>query len=155
LSKSKGASRTRFFPSRSMVLLEIDTDIYPDDAVMGAAYVFIDRCYVRLEKAGQDRKKIVVRLKAKNETGRHGLEELAGGFENELLHQAWRIRLEQSRGRLREYILARALLTAQDDDSEEETRGEHIGQEPGDYLEDPLGIAVPWEEKFGKDGKGG
>ena len=46
-------------PSR--VELALDEGAFPRDAVYGAAYTFIDRCYVRLHRPAEGRIAIVLR----------------------------------------------------------------------------------------------
>ena len=43
--------------------VELDETLYPKDAIYGAAYVFIDRCYVHLDRAGDGRIKVTLRGK--------------------------------------------------------------------------------------------
>ena len=69
------------------IAIEFEEGLYPKDAVYGAAYVFIDRCYVHLDRKGD--RQITVRLKGKRGVAMDG-EALAGEFENELLGQAYR-----------------------------------------------------------------
>ena len=37
------------------VAIELDESLYPKDAIYGAAYVFIDRCYVHLDRVADKR----------------------------------------------------------------------------------------------------
>lgn len=151
---------------RGTAVIEVETRLYPLEAVLGAAYVFVDRCYLRVERAGRGR--LAVRLKRKEGAApdREALEALVGEFENELLHHALRDRLQRTRGRLREYLVARALLSAEEEpprpapggDRKARAAGAADGSSPlerdgpgDDYLDDPLGIAVPWEERYGGD----
>jgi len=153
---------------RGTAVVEVATRLYPLEAVLGAAYVFVDRCYLRVERAG--RGCLAVRLKSKEgPVAREALEALVGEFENELLHHALRDRLQKTRGRLREYLVARALLTAEESrvlpepaedrrDAPAAAGGAPAPDSAGggdDYLDDPLGIAVPWEERYGDKAKGG
>lgn len=119
---------------------------YPMDAVYGACYVFIDRCYVWLDKA--DEKRLQVVLRGKETLDRAALEALAGEFMNELLHQVLRLRLARRTGKVREMIIGRALYAAESP-AEEYVFEEDLEGTDADYLDDPLGIAVPWEEKYG------
>ncbi|MDY0000456.1 MAG: His-Xaa-Ser system protein HxsD [Polyangia bacterium] len=122
---------------------------YPMDAVYGASYVFIDRCYVYLDKKG---KGIEVVLRGKEPLDDEALEALCGQFANELLHQVLRARLAKRSGKVREMIVGRALFSAEGSgagfEGELEDDFDDFGDED-DYLDDPLGIAVPWEEKYG------
>lgn len=127
----------------------VDPSVYPVDAVMASAYVFIDRCYVFLDK--RDDGKIHVALTAKSGTSEDELRVLAGELQNELLAQALRRRIAARHERVRETIIARALFGAAP-----VVPAEPAGLDPkfipaadDDYLDDPLGIAVPWEEKYG------
>ena len=125
---------------------------YPMDAIYGASYVFIDRCYVYLDKKAKD---VEVVLRGKEPLDKESLEALAGQFSNELLHQVLRARLAKRTGKVREMIVGRALFSAEgeqegygfDDDFDDLGDEGDLGAD--DYLDDPLGIAVPWEEKYG------
>lgn len=125
----------------------VNQRIYPLEAIYAAAYVYLDRCYVLLDKQGKDR--ISVRLKSRPECARKEFDEIVGEFENELVNQALRLKIAKRTEKIREAIIHRALFSAMPEsldlslDDEDDT----------DYLEDPLGIAVPWEDKFGKESK--
>ena len=124
------------------ITLDLSLRLYPLDAVYGACYQLIDEAYLYLDQTTSGR--ILVRITAKTSDTRDALENLAGRFTNELLHQVLRMRLDRQTGRVRDMIVGRALLAA------EPLIGPapDIAQGPDDYLDDPLGIAVPWEEKF-------
>ncbi len=125
---------------------EIDEKIYTRGVVVSAAYLFLDRCYVRLESA--PKKHIVVQLKGKRKTAKARLRALADEFGNELMHQLMREQVAEKTDGLREILVGRALLSAvpmEDEGSLPES------EEEQDYLDDPLGIAVPWEEKYGDE----
>lgn len=125
----------------------VNQRIYPLEVVYAAAYVYLDRCYVLLDKAGKD--KISVRLKSRPDCARDEFDTVVGEFENELINQALRLKIAKRTEKVREAIIHRALFSAMPEsldlslDDEDDT----------DYLEDPLGIAVPWEDKFGKESK--
>ena len=129
------------------VVVPVDTTIYPLDAVYGAAYVFLDRAYVVLEK--DKAATIRVSLTSKTPATREALMAHGGEFVNELLNQAIRANLDESARKIREYIIVKS----------------HYGRDTGGTMdieglldqtlkeafdEDPLDIAVPWEEKYGK-----
>ncbi len=111
------------------------------EAVYGTAYVFVDRAYLFLENKGKD--KIEVSLKGKKKLNPKKLEELKGEFLNELLNYSFRIKLVRGNKKIRDYIISQALLSAVGGESQE-------SEEEMKYEDDPLGIAVPWEEKYGK-----
>ena len=125
------------------VSLELDEDLYPRDAVQGAAYVFLDRAYVFLERAGGAR--IRVRLKAK---GSADGAVLAGEFENEALAQAYRRRIAADNRAFIEGVASRALSGAAGPPGLDDLLAMDIG--PDTAFDDPLGIAMSWEEKYAK-----
>jgi His-Xaa-Ser system protein HxsD len=129
------------------VRVEFDESLYPKDAIYGAAYVFIDRCYVHLDRAGDRR--IQVTLKAKRSGA--DTQALAGEFQNELLGQAWRRQIVEENRQLIESITTRALGGAAGPPGLDELLAMDIGEETA--FEDPLGIAMSWEEKYKKKGK--
>ena len=129
------------------VRVEFDEGLYPRDAIYGAAYVFIDRCYVHLDRVADQR--VQVQLKAK----KPGLDSqaLAGEFQNELLSQAWRQRIVEENRQFVEAITTRALGGAAGAPGLDELLAMDIGEETA--FDDPLGIAMSWEEKYKKKGK--
>lgn len=134
----------------------VEQDLYPVESILGAAYVFTDRCYVLLER-GADAK-VKVSLTAKPGTARDAFDTIAGEFQNELLAQALRRQLAQRHENVRELIVARALFGAAPhaaapgpvDDAKLGLDPKFVPAGDDDFLDDPLGIAVPWEEKYGE-----
>ena len=126
------------------VELEFDEGLYPKDAVYGAAYIFIDRCWVHLDRAGD--KRIKVTLKGKS--GAVDAQALAGEFQNEILGQAWRRLIVDDNRQLIESITTRALGGAAGPPGLDELLAMDIGD--ASAFEDPLGIAMSWEEKYTK-----
>jgi His-Xaa-Ser system protein HxsD len=144
--------------TKNQVTIEIDEKIFPRPTVVAASYVFLDRCYVRLERA--PRSHVKVRLKGKRKLAKARLVELSSEFENELLHQLMRHQVGEKTHPIREVIVGRALLSAEpqaqvppDGAGPGDLPPEAEPEEDLDYLDDPLGIAVPWEEKYGDDKK--
>ena len=82
-------------------------------------------------------------LKGKNKLSGKQLEDLKGDFLNELLNYAFRIKLSKDSRKLREFIVGQALVSAYGNDDVVQENDE-IG-----YKDDPLGIAVSWEDKYG------
>ncbi|MFT7624156.1 MAG: His-Xaa-Ser system protein HxsD [Myxococcota bacterium] len=114
--------------------------LYPRDAIYGAAYLFIDRCYVFLSVAADA--EIRVRLRTKEASPADVLEALAGEFANELLNQCLRQRIGDSTKGIREFYMARAFFT----DKTGSTIDALLAELDAEELEDdPLEIAVPWE----------
>lgn len=135
----------------NLVLVSVNPKIYPLDVVYSAAYVFLDRAYILLD--GDPRKSITVELKPKE---KYNLEKLGMEFNNELLNYAQYKKQAELNKEIRQILLQRALLTndassLQKSDSNEE---EDLSLDDlDDDLEDPEGIAIPWEKKYGKKAK--
>ncbi|MFH1532085.1 MAG: His-Xaa-Ser system protein HxsD [Pseudomonadota bacterium] len=127
--------------------VEVQKGLYPLEVIYGASYQFIDRCYVRLEQADDGRIAIYIKPKPDSVVD---VEALAGEFQNELLNQAFRRKVAQRTGKVRDMVVQRALYSAVPERSDaDDMEGDDL-----DFLDDPLGIAVPWEEKFDGEAKG-
>lgn len=137
-------SRLGFSLGQDHISFEVDESIYPIEALYGACYLFLERCYVFLSRTPSG--PVTVRLTARDTADASALEALAGEFGNELLSQVARLRLSQSTARIREFYTAAALRAAASAPSVDELLAE---LESEDLLEDPLEIMVPWEEKHG------
>jgi len=126
----------------NLLEMKLNPMIYPLEVIYSTCYVFIDRAYLFLD--GDPKKEIIVAIKGKKNLSKKQLENLAGEFLNELLSAALRINLAQHNKKIRQYIVERALVSAANDENLDESVS---------HLDDPLGIAVPWEEKYSKKSK--
>ena len=126
-------------------IIDINPKIYALDVIYSAAYVFIDKAYIILD--GDPKKKITVLLKPKED---YDLEKLGMEFNNELLNYAQYKEKNTQNKPIREAIIQRALIT---NDPSLIDDGVFDDDELDDFLDDPEGIAIPWEEKYGKDSK--
>jgi His-Xaa-Ser system protein HxsD len=122
------------------VRFTLSEELYPRDAIFGAAYLFVDRCFIFLHRPAD--RQVEVRLKARGEIDAAGLEALAGEFGNALLDQVMRSRVAESTGRIREYYMARAFLTSPAQSTIDQLLAELDAEE---LAEDRLEIQVPWE----------
>lgn len=141
--------------NQTAVRLNIKKKIYPKEVVMMAAYVFLDRCYVFIDQPDKDHFLVELRPKSKVEG------DLAGEFENQLIMNSLRLKIVRDTKMVRDMIFARAIGQSMPKKEErgvlpnlppEVARLLESTDEDMDYNEDPLGIAIPWEEKFGKKG---
>ena len=119
------------------ISLEISEDIYALDTIQGAAYLFLDRVYVFLDRPADRRVAIV--LKSKTSTDAAALEALAGEFANELLNQALRKAIGASNAKIREFIIAKAFFSLDAPSSIDKLLAELDAEEM-----EPLEIPVPW-----------
>jgi His-Xaa-Ser system protein HxsD len=129
----------------SAVSLRVDPATYPLDALYGAAYIFIDRCYVVLDKP--DASYRVTLAWRKPEPTAEQLHALVGEFANELLSCAWRAKIAEESRAVIESVTAQALGGAMGPPSLDELEKFDFSEETFD---DPLGIAMSWEEKHRK-----
>ena len=127
--------------SERTVSLHVDEELFARDAIYGAAYLFVDRCWLFMERPTEGT--VCVHLKAKEEADEAALEGLAGEFANELLNQAIRIQITESTATLREYTMARAFFTTPVQSSIDALLAELDAEE---LEEDELEISVPWED---------
>jgi len=134
-------SRLGFSLGPDHVSFDVDETVYPLDAIYGGCYLFVDRCYVFLTRSAP--RLVNVRLTSREPATPAELDALGGEFVNELLSQATRLRLSQATARIREYYTAAALRAAASAPSVDDLLAELDAEELGD---DPLEIAVPWEE---------
>ncbi len=131
---------------KGSVSLDLEASLYPLEAVYGAAYVFIDRCYVVLDKPEEGKLRVTLAWK-KGETSEEALRLLAGEFANELLSCAWRDQITRENKAVIESVTLQAIGGAMGPPSLDELASFDFTEEP---FEDPLGIAISWEEKYKK-----
>ncbi|MFA6988443.1 MAG: His-Xaa-Ser system protein HxsD [Candidatus Gastranaerophilaceae bacterium] len=124
--------------TNNCVNIKLKQSIYPLEAIYGASYVFINRAYIYIDT--KDEGEIEISLKGKKELNHQKKRELEGEFMNELLNYVQRINISKNTKKMRESIIDRALYSAI---NEECPCGDEF------ELDDPLGIAIPWEEKYG------
>ena len=129
--------------------LRVDLDLHSREAIFGAAYSFIDRCYVWLDKDADGR--IVIELTPRSDV--ESVEALAGDFSNELLAQSTRAMVFAANRDLVQAIVSRTLagagarVGAAASPALPELDSFDVEEEPFD---DPLGIAISWEQKYAK-----
>jgi len=167
MATAKGAAKNKGVEPGPEGTLLVHKDLYPKEVLFGTAFTFLDRCYVHLDVA--DPQRIQVRLRPRPSSS-WTADELAGEFANELVNQALRLHFSRQTEKVRTQVVARAIALAGAGDLEApQSQAAPGGSVPDlppevakllaeedeilDFLDDPLGIAVPWEEKYGKDGK--
>jgi His-Xaa-Ser system protein HxsD len=135
-----------FDEATATAVLSLDAGIYPTDVLYSAAYALIDRCYVLLDKVDG---RMQVHLRGKLPLDVVGMQALSGEFGNELLSQALRRKIVKQNGRIIEEIVTAAIAGAAGATLPQDFVAD-TAEDDLDFLDDPLGIAVPWEEKFKK-----
>ena len=119
------------------LVFTLNLDTYSLEGVYQAAYAMIDRLYFYFDK--KNAKNLLVEMTPKESLPAPALEKLKGEFLNELLNSELRLTIAKRTKKIREALIAQALIGA--------------SAEQADYIEDPLGIALPWEEKYGGEKK--
>lgn len=117
--------------------VRVNPKIYTLDIVYSAAYALLDKAYVVLD--GDPKKEIIVEIRPKKNSE---LVNLGNDFNDELLNYAVYKKQSEKNAMLRQAIIQRALLT---------NGFEEGSEEDFDDIDDPEGILVPWEEKYGKE----
>jgi len=127
--------------------LSLDTTIYPLEAILNASFLFLDRFYIFL-KRGKHKHILKVSLTLKRTLPKKKYIGLSNEFFNAILQSSLRYFVSKRNKKIRDYIVNRALYSALPLSDSFDSQGEGL-----DYRKDPLGIAVPWEEKYGKQKK--
>lgn len=142
-------------PATATLTLSLDVGLYPRDVLYAAAYVFLDRAYVLLDR--QDAR-YLVQFRSKRPLEETTFHAMAGEFENELLAQALRHQVVDANQRIIEDVVAVAIAGASVHvDPGPSAAAEHPRLvDPADpedgFLADPEGIARPFEpEKQGTE----
>jgi His-Xaa-Ser system protein HxsD len=133
------------------VQFTVSEELYPLEVIQGAAYLFLDRCYVWMDRPPLPEGERQVRLRLRTKQGREAgageleamLEGMAGEFSNELLNQALRRSIGQSNARIREFIMARAFFAADGPSTVDRLLAELDAEE---MASDPLEIQIPWSQ---------
>jgi His-Xaa-Ser system protein HxsD len=131
------------------VSLTIDEAVYPLEAVYGAAYTLIDRCYVIVDRPTSAQFRITVTPK-KVEADEALLRSYVGELANELLSCAWRAKIAADNRAVIETVTMQAVGAAMGAPSLDDLASFDFTDEA---FEDPLGIAMSWEEKYKKKDK--
>jgi His-Xaa-Ser system protein HxsD len=114
-----------------IIVVEVDSTIYSESAVMRAAYKFSGQYHVILSRGGTRPEQLLVSLSLKATQVVPDVPTIRGDFFNELLDQQLREKLEAEFGGVRELILAQAFA---------DTNLLDPNRDEGDYVADPLGI---------------
>jgi His-Xaa-Ser system protein HxsD len=152
-------------------VLKLNPRIYSLRVIYSCAHTFLNSAYLFLD--GDPRKSIIVRIKAKEGKGS---KRIADEFLNELLSASLRYQISTENRKIREAIIGSALFSVSEnrkpvsngcgckDDVKKNrhaainsgmTRQDRKGPSTeSKEIKDPLGIGIPWEEKYGKDHKG-
>ncbi|MGM5483110.1 MAG: hypothetical protein ACQESF_06615 [Nanobdellota archaeon] len=143
-----------------VAVVKLNPLFYSQDVIFSAAYAMVEKAYFTFD--GEPDKEIKVYI-----TPKEGFEaeKLSLEFKNELLTYLEHKMNHRKNKDLRQVILQRALLTSSSPESGAESfdEGEFDNEflddpesadlldDDSDYADDPLGIAVPWDEKYSSE----
>ena len=112
----------------STINFKIDNKIYSIEAIIGAAYMFLDRAYLFLDSKSIN--SVDVSLKSKKQSTKTQLNNLKDEFLNELLFCSERLAVAKRNKKVREFVVGRALFSAIEEDEDKDNFNP----------DDPLGI---------------
>ena len=92
-------------PQSTECILRIHQAVYPQPAVLKAAYHFIDRCYIHVD---MDEKDYILTIKGKEN---FDISSITNELTNELLAQTVRYSVYQQTHTIREILMARAMAS--------------------------------------------
>ncbi len=147
---SKNRASASWPAQKPAVHVPVELAYYPLEVIYGAAYALMDRAYVLLRTGQQG--VVDVHISGKGDLEPDHLHALGGEFVNELADQVLRQTLDESGRKIREYIVAKAHFFQDDQGRNVQSLLDAAMLEAFD--DDPLDIAVPWEEKYGDDDGG-
>lgn len=128
------------------IIVLIDSNLYPLEAIYGAAYIFLDRAYIFLEKGPKTKIKIILKEKGKLSKN------LKDEFLNELLNFSLRYKISKNNKKIREYIVGKALSTSLMTHLTSKT--EQLEQKNNPlWKKNSSGIVIPWDKKLEKISK--
>lgn len=138
------------------ILISVNPKFYPVDVVMSVAYIFTDKNYILVD--GDPSEEIIVEIHPKENTVE--LENIGREFNNELINYASYAIQAIKNSKIREAIMKRVTMTnapkldnasvTNQEVSDEAKLDTDFDDEEFEF-DDPEGIAIPWEEKYGKD----
>jgi len=123
----------------NIIKIKFCRDLYPKEAVIKAAYCFIDRCYIHLDQTNTDYSIEFIPKEG------FTIDDIKNDFNNELLAQAVRYYVYKQTHVIREILLARAMASTIIDEC-----ADYELEEQDTNLED---IVMDWFEKYGQDDK--
>lgn len=134
---------------------EVSKTVFTHSVVLRSCHALLGQFVVSLDDDAAGMWKITLKTKpgvTEEDAGR-----AEDDFRNALINEALRDSLMEHARNLKEMIVAKALFGVDPDplpkSSAPVSNPEDIALDDKnlDFLADPLGIAVPWEEKFGKN----
>ena len=128
------------------IIFNVSLGIYPKEAIYATTRVFLERFYIFLDKDNS-----VIKISLTPKKGKMlNLKIYQNEFLNELLNNSLRFMISKRNQKIREIIVKEALFFSQPkEEIEKILLSQKQRKESHRWQDDPLGIAIPWEEKYG------
>ncbi len=127
------------------VAMRVQAAAHPIAAVYGAAYLFLDRCWVLLDRPDADHVRVTLTCRGSaGAAAKLDADALAAEFAEELASGTWRAAIAKETRSLIEAAVSRAHAGGDAPPSLDELAGYEFSK---DAMDDPLGIAQAWEDK--------
>ncbi len=121
---------------KDRALVSLNPKIYSKEVIFAASYILLDKAYFLLD--GDPKEQIIVDIRPKEG---QDIKKIADQFNDELVNYSVYHTQSEKNKKLRQMLLQRALLTA--------SVPQPAVYEDDEEFDDPEGIAIPWEEKYG------
>ena len=136
---------------------KLKKELISKDILLRVCFTFIDKYYIYLDV---DIENWIIRIRSKNESS-FTLDDIEGEFRNSLINESLRDQLIKDTKVVKELIVTKALYGAKSEESlskfniinKEEAlknfKEKFVFNEAkvDDYINDPLGISLPWEQR--------
>jgi len=129
---------------KGIIRMNLNSQCYPLESIFATCIGRLEDFYFYLDKSKKGSTIVEIRSKSKN-LGEKKLKKIAGEFLNDLAENVLRFKISQRNKKIREYIVKEALFFSkpyQEMDKVKPAQDSDLV-----YKEDPLGIAIPWEER--------
>jgi len=132
-------------PGERSVALRVSAQAHPLGAVYGAAYLFLDRCWVVLDRPDAEHLRVTLTSRSAAGAGvKLDADALAAEFAEELVSGTWRAAIAKETRSLVEGAVSRAHAGGDAPPTLDDLAGYEFSK---DAMDDPLGIAASWEDK--------
>lgn len=133
-------------------VMEVNTSIYPLDVIYSVAYIFLDKYYISLDGDPKN----IIRLSLTPKDKNLDSEKIESEVNNFLITYSFYKNQSSKNSSLRQMMLQAALFASEEVETAQDTNTKEDIELPeelkdADYLEDPEGIAIPWEIKYKKN----
>lgn len=133
------------------LIIKVNTEYYPKEAIITTCCQYLKDNYIFLEKLPRSNGYTKVTLTPKEVKRIGKFKRVKEEFKNELINNTLRYNIAQKNKNIREYVIRSALFFSQPKKTQDNFLLQNLEKtQTQNWKEDPLGIAIPWEEKHKK-----